>query len=145
MSQSTGDVHRRQQLLEKKLRTAMLVPAVLGLIQLTIALFQIASGDSPVSSLLWVLPGLVVGYPFGRKVNVDWNTESGQVLMVGGQAALTVAFVALVLVEKLVLKHALRDVDNVATIVLLVTVGLIYGRLVGLYQAIKDTMAHRHA
>jgi len=145
MTQLSGNSSQRQRLLQKKLRNLMLIPAVLGLVQLALALVDIAQGGSPALLLLLLIPAFAVGYPFGRRTRLDPNTDTGEIGMVGGQGALTIAFLVLIVTQKLILKRALGGLEGAATIVLIVTVGLIYGRLFGLYQQIRDAMSRRSA
>ncbi len=143
MSLGKVDGQGHHRVLAKKLRMGLLVPAVLGLIQLVVALVAIAVGDAPMWSLLVLLPAVAIGFPWGRMVRLDWDNDTAEIFMVAGQTAITVAFIEQIVAEKVILKRALSDLENIGTIVLILTAGLIFGRLLGLYQQIKTTLEHR--
>jgi apolipoprotein N-acyltransferase len=126
----------RSRPVQAKLLRQVTLPVVLGLLQLGMALVDIARTPVTPTSLLWLLVSFVLGFGFGCAVRVAWDTHALQVVLVGGQILLTLAFVLVNLGSKAVLKHELDDQVSAGVIVLLVGSGLLLGHSLGLTRQI---------
>src|SRR5919199_832808 len=69
----------------------------------------------------------MLGFGFGCAIRVAWDEDALQVVLVGGQVLLTLAFVIVKVGSKAVLQHALDDQTSAGVIVLLVGSGLLLG------------------
>ena len=135
-----GPVHERRRLLERKLVRQLTLPVLIGLLQLGMALVAIVSTPVTSTSLLWLLVSFALGFAFGCAIRVAWDGEASQVVLVGGQLLLTLAFVMVNVGSKALLNHALDDHAPVSVIVLLVGSGLLLGHAAGLAHQIRRAL-----
>jgi hypothetical protein len=133
---------RWRRLLHRKLLLRLTLPLLIALVQLGLALAEIVGGKAPPALVVWLLPGLLVGLGFGRATRVAWNPDASQVALVGGQAALSLAFLVVQLGARPVLARALGDLSYAGAIALIVAVGLVAGRSLGLLGRIREALAH---
>jgi hypothetical protein len=135
-------VQRWRRLLQGKLLRQVTLPVLIGLLQLGIALVETMRTPVTPASLLWLLGSFVLGFGFGCAIRVAWDDDALQVVLVGGQVLLTLAFVILNVGSKAVLKHALDDRTSTGVIVLLVASGLLLGHSLGLVRQIRGALPH---
>jgi hypothetical protein len=133
-------VHRWRRLLNRKLRMRVTVPALIGLIQLGLALVEMVNGRVPPLILLWLVSALVVGFGFGRATRVMWDSEASQFVLVGGQVVLTLAWLLVEVGSKALLPQVLEPLSAAGAIALLVACGLVFGRSLGLLGQIQDAL-----
>jgi apolipoprotein N-acyltransferase len=133
-------LQRGRRLLERKLLRQVALPVLIGLVQLGMALTDIVSTPVTPTSLLWLLASFVLGFGFGCAIRVAWDSDALQVVLVGGQLLLTVAFVIVNVGAKAVLKHTFDDRASVSVIVLLVGSGLLLGHAAGLTHQIRRAL-----
>ena len=133
-------VQRWCRLLEGKLLRQVTLPVLIGLFQLGMALVELARTPVTPASLLWLLVAFGLGFGFGCAIRVIWDDDARQVVLVGGQVLLTLAFVTLNMGSKAVLKHALGDQTSAGGIVLLVASGLLLGHSLGLVRQIRRVL-----
>jgi apolipoprotein N-acyltransferase len=132
---------RWRRLLQGKLLRQVTLPALIGLIQLGLALVEMVRTPVTPASLLWLLVSFVIGFGFGSAIRVVWDDDAVQVVLVGGQVLLTLAFVMVNVGSKAVLKHALDDLTSAGVIVLLVGSGLLLGHALGLGHQIRGVLS----
>ena len=82
----------------------------------------------------------MLGFGFGCAIRVAWDDDALQVVLVGGQALLTLAFVILNVGSKAVLKHTVDDPTSAGVVVLLVASGLLLGHSLGLVRRIRGVL-----
>jgi apolipoprotein N-acyltransferase len=133
-------VQRWRRLLQGKLLRQVRLPALIGLIQLGMALVEMVRTPVTPASLAWLLACFVIGFGFGRAIRVVWDDDAAQVVLVGGQVVLTLAFVIVSVSSKVVLKHAFDGLTSAAVIVLLASSGLLLGHSVGLMRQIRSAL-----
>src|SRR5262252_8976205 len=83
---------RSHHLLERKLLVQVTLPGVLALIQIGVAINDIARSQAEPVTLLWLVGALGVGFAFGRAVRVDWDADATQVALLGGQILLGLVY-----------------------------------------------------
>jgi hypothetical protein len=133
-------VHYWRRLLQGKLLRQVTLPVLIGLLQLGMALVEIVRTPVTPASLLWLLGAYVLGFGFGCAIRVAWDQDDLQVVLVGGQALLTLAFVILNVGSKAVLKHTLGDPTSAGVVVLLAASGLLLGHSLGLVRRIRGVL-----
>src|SRR5918911_160276 len=133
-------VQRWRRLLEGRLLRQVMLPVLVGLLQLGMALVELVCTPVTPASLLWLLGSFVLGFGFGCAMRVVWDDDALQVVLVGGQVLLTLAFVILNVGSKAVLKHALDDRASAGVIALLVASGLLLGHSLGLVRQIRRVL-----
>jgi hypothetical protein len=136
-------VHRWRRLLNRKLRMKVTIPTLVGLIQLGLAVVEIVDGRLPPPILLWLLPALIVGFGFGRATRMMWDSEASQLVLVGGQVVLTVAWLLVKVGSKALLSQVLEDLTAAGAIALLVASGLVLGHSLGLLGQIQGELKRR--
>jgi hypothetical protein len=115
------------------------------LFQLGVALLEIVRGPATPASLVWLPVAFVLGFGFGCAVRVGWDDDAVQVVLLGGQVLLTLAFVVVNIGSKAVLKHAVDDQTSAAVTVLFVGSGLLLGHSVGLVRQIRRALPREQA
>ena len=133
-------VQRWRRLLEGRLLKQVMLPVLVGLLQLGMALVELVRTPVTPASLLWLLGSFVLGFGFGCAIRVVWDDDALQVVLLGGQVLLTLAFVILNVGSKAVLKHALDDRASAGVVVLLVASGLLLGHSLGLVRRIRGVL-----
>ena len=133
-------VQRWRRLLEGKLLRQVTLPVLIGLLQLGLALVELVQTPVTPASLLWLLVSFGLGFGFGCAIRVVWDADALQVVLVGGQVLLTLAFVTLNVGSRAVLQHALGDRTSAGVIVLLVASGLQLGHFLGLTRQIRRVL-----
>jgi hypothetical protein len=131
--------HPRRHLVQKELALLVVLPALVGLLQLGMAMLEIARTDAAPPSPVWLLVALAVGFGFGHAMRVAWDVDALQVILVGGQVLLTLAFLAISLGSRVVLMHAL-DLGSAGVLALLVAGGLLLGHSLGLLGEIRRAL-----
>lgn len=122
-----------RQLLQRKLLLTVTIPTAIGLIQLAFAIYAIVTGDARPLVLLFMLPALLVGYLFGKRVKIAWDDESAQVSLIQAQVLLTVSYIVVRIGTHILLEKTLASrIHGVATAVLIVSFGLFFGRSLAL-------------
>jgi hypothetical protein len=133
-------IHWRR-LLQRRLAIRVTVPALIGLIQLGVVVWDLATGRSSVAVLWWAPPSLVVGYLFGRMTHIAWQRDDTQIALVGGQVALSVIYVVLRIGSRVAAHHTFADHAAAAVVFLVVSFGLFVGRSLGLAGQIWRTLS----
>jgi hypothetical protein len=131
---------RWRRLVQGKLRRQVTLPALIGLIQLGIAVAGIMKGEAPAAVLLWGVPALAVGFAFGRATRIVWDSETYQAVLIGGQVVLTLAWLAIQLGSRPVLTRALAELSFASAITLLIASGLVIGHSLALLGRIRQTL-----
>lgn len=143
-SQAASDSGRIvwRRLLQRKLLIRVTIPTAIGLIQLILSVVAIVKGDASPVVLLFLLPAILVGYLFGRGTKIAWSDESAQVSLIQAQALLAVSYVVVRIGTHYLLEKTLSSrVSGIATVLLLVSFGLFFGRSIGLAQQIWRALA----
>ena len=115
-----------------------MLPVLVGLLQLGMALVELVRTPVTPASLLWLLGSFGLG--FGCAIRVVWDDDALQVVLLGGQVLLTLAFVTLNVGSKAVLKHALDNRASAGVIVLWVASGLLLDHSLGLVRQIRRVL-----
>lgn len=135
-----------RQLLQRKLLLSVTIPTAIGLVQLAFASYDIAAGDARALVLLFMLPALIVGYLFGRRVKIAWDDKSAQVSLIQAQVLLTIAYIVVRIGTHILLERALASrIQGVATAVLIVSFGLFFGRSLALAVQIWHALTSRNS
>ena len=133
-----------RRLLQRKLLIRVTIPTAIGLVQLVLAIIAIVSGDARPIVLLFMLPALLVGYLFGKRTKIGWDDERAQVSLIQAQMLLAVSYIVVRIGTRYLLELTLRSrVEGLATVLLLVSFGLFFGRSLGLAQQIWHALATR--
>ena len=133
-------VQRWRHLVQGKLRRQVTLPALIGLIQLVLAVATIINGQAPATVLLWLVPALLVGFAFGRATRIIWDSETYQAVLVGGQVILTLAWLAVQVGSRPVLARALGDLSFAGAITMLMAGGLVIGHSLALLGRIGQAL-----
>ncbi len=64
---------RWSRLLQRRLLVSLVLPGLIGLVLLALAIADLVGERAPAAVLLWVLPGVAVGYVLGRMTRVAWT------------------------------------------------------------------------
>jgi hypothetical protein len=124
------------RLLHRRLLVRVVAPGVLGLLLGALAIADLVRGQVPWTVLLWVLPGLVLGYAIGRLTRVAWDSEAGQLVQSGGGLVVLMAYLMVRFGEGFVLSPRFFDWPYISNAAALVAVGLLFGRVIGVRGAI---------
>lgn len=132
------------RLLQRKLLLRVTIPTVIGLVQLVLALMAVFSGSARPVVLLSIVPALLIGFAFGRGTQVTWDDDRTQVALLRAQVLLAVSYVVVRIGSHILLEQTLRGrVNDLATILLLVSSGLFIGRTIGLSVQIRRALVSR--
>jgi hypothetical protein len=131
-TQHDGRIGRRR-LLQRKLLLTVTIPTAIGLIQLAFATYAIVKGNARPLVLLFLLPALLVGYWFGKRVKIAWDDTSAQVSLIQAQVLLTVSYIVVRIGTHFLLEKTLSSrIHGLAVALLLVSFGLFFGRSLAL-------------
>jgi hypothetical protein len=133
-------VQRWRHLVEGKLRRQVTLPALIGLIQLVLAVATIINGQAPATVLLWLVPALLVGFAFGRATRIIWDSGASQAVLVGGQVLLTLAWLAVQVGSRPALTRALGDLSFAGAITMVMAGGLAIGHALALLSRIRQAL-----
>ncbi len=135
-----------RRLLQRKLLLKITIPAVIGLVQLVLAVLAIVAGSARPVVMLWTVPALLVGYLFGRSTKIAWNSEATQIAIIQAQAWLAVGYIVVRVGSHFLMKETLSGrVNDVATTLLLVSFGLFLGRSIGLSDQIWHALVSHNS
>ena len=102
----------------------------------------------PAITFVWVLVGIVIGFPFGSLTNISWNSDKTQLVLDGSGMALLVAYIVTSIIRSIILRMEFGYLSYVLDITLLASVGGAIGRTLGMMKqiqlAVKSNGAHHH-
>jgi hypothetical protein len=133
-------LQRWRHLVAGKLRRQVTLPMLIGLAQLIMALASLIRGAAPLPVLLWFVPALLLGFAFGRATRIVWDAEAYQVVVVGGQVVLSLAWLALHLGSRPLLTSAFGDLSFASTITMVIAAGLVIGHAMALLSRIRQAL-----
>lgn len=147
MGSTTVDAYTRERpgqrwrrLLQRKLLRQVTLPTLIGLIQLALAVIDLSQSQLSATLLVWLVVALAVGWCFGRAIRVVWDRDTVQVILVGGQVLLTLAYLVVSVGSRIVLNRTLGDLDATGVTILLVASGLMLGRTLGMLRQIREAL-----
>lgn len=144
-----GTGHERivwRRLLQRKLLLRVTIPTVIGLVQLVLALMAISAGNARPVALLSLVPALAIGFIFGRSTRIAWDDERAQIALLQAQVVLAISYFVVRIGSHFLLEATLRGrVNDVATVLLLVSCGLFIGRSIGLSVQIWHVLVDRNS
>src|SRR5207253_2880760 len=120
-----------RRLVQRRLLLRVTVPAVLAVALFAVALLDIRRAQVPWPVLLWLVPGLASGYPFGRATKVAWDSDASQLVAVGSGLGLFVAMLAVRVTESVVVGPLVLNLPYASHAAALFGVGLLLGRALG--------------
>jgi hypothetical protein len=97
------------RLVQRRLLVRLCVPGLIGLVLLAFATADLVRGHAPAIVLVWLIPGAVAGYVFGRLTRVAWDSDISQLVQDGSGLALLLAYLAVRFGESIVLSPRFFD------------------------------------
>ena len=133
-----------RRLLQRKLMLRVTIPTAIGLVQLAFSIYAIIFGNARPIILLFMLPALLVGYFFGRRTKIGWDDDSEQVSLIQAQVLLAVSYIVVRVGTRFLLEKTLDSrISAIATVLLIVSFGLFFGRSLGLAEQIWHALVNR--
>ena len=125
------------RLVHRRLLVRVVLPYAIGLVLLVLAVTDLVRGQVPAAVLLWLVPGIAIGFPIGRMTKVAWDSEKSQVVQDGAGMLLLLGYIAVRLGVGYVLNPRILDWPYVTNAAALVGVGLLFGRWHGTIRSIR--------
>jgi hypothetical protein len=94
----------------------------------------------PAVTYLWILVGIIIGYPFGRLTKISWNPDKTQLVLDGSGLALIVVYIVTTIIRSIILRMEFGYLSYVLAITLLGSVGGMIGRTLGTMAQVKRTL-----
>jgi hypothetical protein len=132
-----------RSLIHGRLLFRLAVPVVLALVLLGFAINDEIRGQVPLIVLLWVVPGLLVGYPLGHFTKVAWSSDGSQLMQGRGDWLVMGLYIALRTGERTLFTPQWINLPYISSAGALVGVGLLLGRSAGLAGRIRQMLARR--
>jgi hypothetical protein len=111
----------------------MIIAAVMAVV----LIIDISYSPIPAITYAWILVGIITGYPFGRLTNISWNSDKTQLVLVGSGVVLLVAYIVTSIIRSILIRIEFGYLSYVLAITLLVSVGGIIGRELGMMRQIQ--------
>jgi hypothetical protein len=127
----------RKKLLDRKLLLRLTIPSVIAAVILVGVIIDAFITAIPVITFAWILVGIIIGYPFGRLTKISWNSDRGQFLLVGSQVVILGVYLVTKIITSLIIRTEFGYLTYVIDIVLLITVGSIFGKTLGTLRQIQ--------
>lgn len=144
MTTPVTDDRKWHELLQKRIFLRLLVPMLWALGMLGLVIYDVYKGEVSPIQLPWLLPGVVLGVPFGVLTKVVW--ADGQVKVKGDklQFLLIAVYIAVRFGSRYVLSNTLGEVSYIGDIALLLTSGTLIGRSLGLAWKVRRVLLTRY-
>ena len=126
-----------RNLLHKKLLARLTIPLVIGAVMLAIPIIDLFSIPIPPITFIWLIVGIILGYPFGRLTKISWNSDRTQLVLVGSGIGLLVIFIITRIITSIIIRMEFGYLSYVLDIVFLVSVGGTFGRALGMVKQIR--------
>lgn len=126
--------------LQRHVLIRLFLPVLLGLLMLATVLVDLATGHTPVTALILLFPGFLVGFPFGRLTKVAWDSEKSQVVLLGRQLLVFGAYLSVRLSLRLLLSEHLAGVSFAVDVISLFSIGSMFGYSWGLSQRVRGAL-----
>ena len=129
-----------RNLLHKKLLARLTIPLLIGAVMLVIPIIDLFSIPIPPITFVWLIVGIIIGYPFGRLTKISWNSDKTQLVLVGSGIGLLVIFILTRIITSIIVRMEFGYLSYVLDIVFLVSVGGTIGRAFGMVRQIRLTL-----
>jgi len=126
-----------RNLLHKKLLARLTIPLLIGAVMLVIPIIDLFSIPIPPITFVWLIVGIIIGYPFGRLTKISWNSDKTQLVLVGSGIGLLVIFILTRIITSIIVRMEFGYLSYVLDIVFLVSVGGTIGRAFGMVRQIR--------
>ncbi|MGN6350919.1 MAG: hypothetical protein ACTHL3_05600 [Candidatus Nitrosocosmicus sp.] len=126
-----------RKLLHKKLLARLTIPLVISAVMLAISIIDLFSIPIPPITFVWLIVGIIIGYPFGRLTKISWNSDKTQLILVGSGIGLLVIFILIRIITSIVIRMEFGYLSYVLDIVFLVSAGGTIGRALGMVRQIR--------
>jgi hypothetical protein len=134
-----------RNLLHKKLLARLTIPLLIGAVMLVIPIIDLFSIPIPPITFVWLIVGIIIGYPFGRLTKISWNSDKTQLVLAGSGIVLLVVFIIIRIITSIIIRTEFGYLSYVLDIVLLVSVGGTVGRALGMLRQIRLTLASNNS
>jgi hypothetical protein len=104
---------------------------------LVIPIIDLFSIPIPPITFVWLIVGIIIGYPFGRLTKISWNSDKTQLVLVGSGIGLLVIFILTRIITSIIVRMEFGYLSYVLDIVFLVSVGGTIGRAFGMVRQIR--------
>jgi hypothetical protein len=126
-----------RNLLHKKLLARLTIPLLIGAVMLVIPIIDLFSIPIPPITFVWLIVGIIIGYPFGRLTKISWNSDKTQLVLVGSGIGLLVIFILTRIITSIIVRVEFGYLSYALDIVFLVSVGGTIGRAFGMVRQIR--------
>lgn len=126
--------------LQRRILIRLFLPVLLGFMMLVTVLVDVATGHTPVTALMLLFPGFLVGFPFGRMTKVAWDSEKSQVVLIGRQLLVFVAYLSVRLVSRLLLYEHFAGVSFAVDVISLFSIGSMFGYSWALSRRVRGAL-----
>ena len=126
-----------RNLLERKILFRLTIPIIISAVMLVVVIIDSFSTSFPTSTFAWILVGLIIGYPFGRLTKISWNSDKTQLVLDGSGVVLIVVYIVTGIIRSIILRIEFGYLSYVLAITLLISVGGVIGRTLGMLRQIQ--------
>jgi len=126
--------------LQRRILIRLFLPVLLGIMMLATVLVDVATSHTPITAFILLFPGFVIGFPFGRMTKVAWDSEKSQVVLIGRQLLLFVAYLSVRLASRLLLSERLEGVSFAVDVISLFSIGSMFGYSWGLSRRVRGAL-----
>lgn len=122
---------RWRQLLHRNIVLRLAKPVAIGLVMLGLVILDVLHGNVGVSSLPVIIPGMPLGYPFGRMTKVDWKNGKLNTVRDRSQWIILAVYFAVRFGTRTAVSDVFGDLRSAGDIVLPITSGMFIRRSIG--------------
>jgi len=135
---------RWHQLLHRNIFLRLAMPVVMGLVMLGLVILDVLHGNVGVSSLPVIIPGMLLGYPFGRMTKVDWKDGKLNTVRDRSQWIILAVYFVVRFGTRTTVADIFGNLSSAGDIVLLITAGMLIGRSIGTLWPVYKALAARN-
>lgn len=128
------------QLLHRNVFVRFMMPIIIGLAMLTLVVIDVVHGAMSITLLPWIIPGIIVGYPFGHMTKLDWKDGKLNATRDRTQWIILLVYVAVRFGERSAVSSFFGDQPYAGDIILLLTSGMLIGRSLGLIWPVRAAL-----
>jgi hypothetical protein len=126
-----------RNLLHRKLLLRLTIPSIIAAVIIIGVIIDTFFTPIPAITFVWILVGIIIGYPFGRLTKISWNSDKTQLVFVGSGVIVIGVYLVTRIITSIIIRMEFGYLSYVLAIVLLVTAGSIIGKTVGTMRQIQ--------
>lgn len=134
---------RWHQLLHRNIFLRLAMPVVIGMVMLGLVILDVLHGNVGVTSLPVIIPGMLLGYPFGRMTKVNWKDGKLNTVRDRGQWIILAVYFVVRFGTRTAVNDIFGNLSSAGDIALLITGGMLIGRSIGTLWPVAKALAGR--